>query len=111
MSRSDTRIALKPYLEKITNECSELSKQELTDVILALAKDEPVSRRVIFLQKLRSFLPENSLVEKIVPDVEKAEKIIYEYCKKKYNRHSAFRNEVITVINRSGLLKNIGISW
>lgn len=69
MSRLDTRISLKPYLEKITNNCSELSRQELTDVILELAKDEPTSRRIPFLQKFQSLLPENGSKDTIVTDV------------------------------------------
>ena len=58
MNELKKRIALKPYLETIKNDCSTLSKQELTNVILGLAKDEPVSRRVPFLQKLQSLMPE-----------------------------------------------------
>ncbi|MCK5099592.1 MAG: hypothetical protein KAR45_15900, partial [Desulfobacteraceae bacterium] len=65
----NTRIALKPYLETITNDCSGLSKQELTEVILGLAKDELTSRRVPFLQKFQSLLPENGSKDTIVADV------------------------------------------
>jgi len=65
----NTRIALKPYLETITKDCSELSKQELTEIILGLAKDELTSRRVPFLQKFQSLLPENGSKDTIVADV------------------------------------------
>ncbi len=65
----NTRIALKPYLETITNDCSELSKQELTQVILGLAKDELTSRRIPFLQKFQSLLPENGSKDTIMVDV------------------------------------------
>ena len=43
-------------------------------------------------------------------DVENAVKIIHEYCKEKYNRHSAFKREVKMVTSRSKLLQNAGIS-
>lgn len=59
MNRSDkqNRIALKPYLESISTDCSKLSKQELTDLILNLAKSESAAGRTAFLSKFRSFLP------------------------------------------------------
>ncbi|WP_457552627.1 hypothetical protein [Desulfobacula sp.] len=64
----NTRIALKPYLETITKDCSGLSKQELTQIILGLAKDELTSRRVPFLQKFQSLLSENGSKDTIVSD-------------------------------------------
>jgi len=42
-------------------------------------------------------------------DAKKAAKIIHEYCKEKYNRHSAFKREVKKVVSHSKLLQNIGI--
>lgn len=69
MAQFDTRIALKPYLEIIEKNCRELSKQELTDVILGLAKDQSTSRRISFLQKFKSFLPVAELRETMTADV------------------------------------------
>lgn len=69
MNKSDTKIALKPYLKTIADGCSELSKQELTDIILGLAKDEPASGRIAFLQKFRSLLHEDGSQYEIAADV------------------------------------------
>ncbi len=69
MAQFDTRIALKPYLELIENDCSKLSKQELADVILRLAKDQSTSQRISFLQKFKSFLPATGLRETMTADV------------------------------------------
>jgi hypothetical protein len=73
-----TRIALKPYLDKITEHCSPLSKKELSDMIISLAKDVPTSSRIQFLDKIESCLPgRKSLtapnadpVEQILDDIE-----------------------------------------
>lgn len=43
-------------------------------------------------------------------DKEKAAILIHEYCKGKYNRHIAFKREVKTMISRSRLLQNAGIT-
>ncbi|MCF8108445.1 MAG: hypothetical protein K9J81_05580 [Desulfohalobiaceae bacterium] len=51
-------MALKPYLECIAQYCSRLSKQELLELLLNLAKSEKASGRKDFLLKLQSFLPD-----------------------------------------------------
>jgi len=72
------KIALKPYLEKITGYCSTLSNQELTDILIRLARDIPTSGRVNFLEKIESCLPgrrsatmpDTDPVEQILDDIE-----------------------------------------
>ena len=49
-----TKIALKPYLDTITGYCNTLSSEELTDIIISLAKDIPTAGRVKFLGKIES---------------------------------------------------------
>lgn len=61
------KMALKPYLEAIEALCNESSKEELTETILALAKEVPVGERAGFLFRLRTFFPG----EKIKPDAGK----------------------------------------
>lgn len=81
-----TQIALKPYLDKITEHCSALSNKELTDVIISLAKDVPTSARVQFLEKIESCLPgrkstavpEADSVEQIIDDIEALKESIEE---------------------------------
>jgi len=53
----EAKIALKPYLDSIAGYCDTLSNQELTDIIIGLAKDVPTSGRVEFLKKMESYLP------------------------------------------------------
>ncbi|GMQ79861.1 MAG: hypothetical protein BMS9Abin03_306 [Thermodesulfobacteriota bacterium] len=73
-----SKIALKPYLDTIAGYCDTLSSQELTDVIISLAKDVPTSTRVQFLEKIESCLPgrksaavpEADTVERILDDIE-----------------------------------------
>ncbi|RKX61475.1 MAG: hypothetical protein DRP37_03865 [Thermodesulfobacteriota bacterium] len=69
-----SKIALKPYLDTITGYCSTLSNEELTNIIISLAKDVPTSGRIGFLEKLRSYLP-NQKVE-MVPEAGKIEQIL-----------------------------------
>jgi len=72
------KVALKPYLEKITGYCSTLSNQELTDILIRLARDIPTSGRVNFLEKIESCLPgrrsatmpDTDPVEQILDDIE-----------------------------------------
>lgn len=61
MNNRKNRIALKPYLEMIEKDCSQLSRKELIDLILDLAKDEPTSGRMAFLRKLKAVLPGKSM--------------------------------------------------
>jgi len=57
MKDSQLKMALKPYLERISVFCGNLSKRELTDILLSLAKEQSVSQRVSFLSKVESCLP------------------------------------------------------
>ena len=81
-----SKIALKPYLDTITGYCKSLSNEELTNIIVTLAKDVPTSGRVIFLQKIESCLPDGraamapgpSLVEQTLDDIEALKESIEE---------------------------------
>jgi hypothetical protein len=66
-----SKIALKPYLDTITGYCRSLSNQELTDMIVTLAKDVPTSGRVNFLEKIKSCLPDGRTAS--TPDLSPAE--------------------------------------
>ena len=55
-----SKIALKPYLDTITKYCNTLSDEELTDILICLARDVPTSDRVNFLEKIESYLPGRS---------------------------------------------------
>lgn len=57
MPRNSDRIAMKPYLDSVTEICDTLSREELVELILELARDEPTSRRVAFLDRLTSAVP------------------------------------------------------
>ncbi|MDM8541626.1 hypothetical protein QUF90_11120 [Desulfococcaceae bacterium HSG9] len=63
---SQKKMALKPYLEAIEKYCTQLSDNELTNVIISLAKEISVRERQGFLDKLHSFSP----AEKAMPDEE-----------------------------------------
>ena len=52
-----SKIALKPYLDKIVGCCDLLSKKELMDIIISLAKEVPIDSRMEFLRKIQSCLP------------------------------------------------------
>jgi len=58
MSQDDQRITnprllgLKPYLESLREQCDRLSKQELTEVLLGLAKEARPRQRAAFLEKI-----------------------------------------------------------
>ena len=81
-----SKIALKPYLDTITGYCRSLSNQELTHMIVALAKDVPTAERVNFLEKVKSCLPDgratkapdSSSVEQILDEVEALKESIEE---------------------------------
>jgi len=49
-----SKIALKPYLDTITGYCKSLSNEELTHMIVTLAKDVPTSGRVLFMEKIKA---------------------------------------------------------
>ncbi len=61
---SQKKLALKPYLEAIEKYCTRLSQDELTGVIINLAKEISVGERQNYLDKLHSFSPAN----KVIPD-------------------------------------------
>ena len=63
MTNRNKRIALKPYLETIENHCSLLSREELIQLMLSLAKDKPTSERVHFLEKLKTLSPGKNIVK------------------------------------------------
>ena len=81
-----SKIALKPYLDIIAGFCDTLSNEELTDIIIGLAKDVPTSGRVEFLKKIESGLPgrtaavmpEAGPVEQILDDMEALKESIEE---------------------------------
>jgi thioredoxin-like negative regulator of GroEL len=68
------KIALKPYLDTIAGYCNTLSNQELTDILIRLARDIPTSGRVEFLKKIESYIPGHRLA--IMPDTDTAEQIL-----------------------------------
>jgi len=70
-----SKIALKPYLDKIAGYCSTLSNQELTDILICLAGDVPTSGRVNFLEKIESYLPGRRPA--VIPDTDAVEQILY----------------------------------
>jgi len=61
---SQSKMALKPYLEAIEVHCNQLSKEDLKNMIIHLAKEMAVAERRTFLSKLYSFSP----VKKTIPD-------------------------------------------
>lgn len=69
-----SKIALKPYLDIIAGDCSSLSNEELTDVILSLAKGIPTSGRVDFLENLHSYLPGRQSA--VLPERDSVEQIL-----------------------------------
>ncbi len=81
-----SKIALKPYLDTITGYCNTLSNEELTNILICLAKDVPTSGRVNFLEKIESYLPgrrpaimpEADPVEQILDDIEALKESIEE---------------------------------
>lgn len=68
------KIALKPYLDTISGYCDTLSNQELTKVIIGLAKDVSTSGRVKFLKKFESFLPDARTA--VTSDTNRVEEIL-----------------------------------
>ncbi len=69
-----SKIALKPYLDIIAGYYSTLSNQELTDILISLARDAPTSGRVDFLEKIKSYLPGRR--SKTMPDTDPVEQIL-----------------------------------
>ncbi len=67
---SQSKIALKPYLEIIKNHCEQLTNEELADVILRLAQEVPVEKRVSFLNKIESCLPGSPSIKKTDPNLQ-----------------------------------------
>lgn len=79
------KIALKSYLKAISDECAPLSKQELTQVILGLAKDKSPADRIDFLAQFRSVLhgktpkPETQIdVAALVKDIRSLKEAVLE---------------------------------
>jgi tetratricopeptide (TPR) repeat protein len=69
-----SKIALKPYLDSIFGYCDTLSKEELTKIIIDMAKDVSTSGRVVFLEKLESFLTDGKKV--MAPDTESVDQVL-----------------------------------
>ncbi|MGB9500493.1 MAG: hypothetical protein ACKVE4_12295 [Dissulfuribacterales bacterium] len=69
-----SKIALKPYLDALSGFCDTLSNEELTDMIIRLAKDVPTSGRVQFLEKIESCLPGRQTV--VMSDADPVEQIL-----------------------------------
>ena len=80
------RIAIKPYLEKIAAYCDTLTNTQLKEVIFSLAKDIPTSKRVDFLDKIKTSLPDTrsinvrkiTPIEQILQDIESLKENIKE---------------------------------
>lgn len=74
----ETKIALRPYLDRISAYCESLSNDELTDIVIGLAKEVPTSGRVEFLKKIEfclpgrkpAVMPEAGPVEQILDEIE-----------------------------------------
>lgn len=79
MEDSTRKMPLKQYLEAAREHCQGLSKEELVETLLELAKEAPVRGRTDFLDRIRAFGPkamavkkepgkdfENALLERIV---------------------------------------------
>jgi hypothetical protein len=69
----------------IEKDCSQLSRKELIDLILALARDEPTSGRVVFLKKLKAVFPGKSMertigsgMDKLLEDIQALKESILE---------------------------------
>ena len=73
---NQNRIALKPYLEQIKEFCLPLSKEELTGVVVGLAKDVSTSERVGFLEKIKSVLPGRGPSE--IPETPRIDEVLNE---------------------------------
>ncbi len=58
----EKKIALRPYLEQVTGICAGLSREELGEVILSLAKEVRMDGRMEFLDKLQAYLPHRQSV-------------------------------------------------
>ena len=71
-----SKIALKPYLDTISGYCRSLSNQELTNMIVNLAKDVPTAERVDFLEKIKSCLPDGRATR--TPDLSPVELMLDE---------------------------------
>ncbi|MFC1849594.1 hypothetical protein ACFL27_05235 [candidate division CSSED10-310 bacterium] len=68
------KLALRPYLEAIEKYCNQLSKNEMTETIINLAKEIPVGEREGFLNILHSFSP----TKKAIPDEENVRDKIFD---------------------------------
>ena len=119
-------FVLNLYLESVKKRCSRSSKQELTEIILGLAKEVPAKQRPGFLEAIDRLTREHSPVvvyEQILRRIEALKAEIGQriasiqdgtYCEDHYqgyrgwdhdyHRHSAFPRELDSVIAASGRL-------
>ena len=74
MSRTSSNLALRPYLERIRGICESLSPQELTEVLLSMAKGVPVAKRIEFLGQIEECLPGKKPTPP--PDVDDVEELL-----------------------------------
>ncbi len=70
MANASRGIALKPYLEAVEEHCSKLSKAELVQLVMSMAKEESTFERELFLDKLETFMPGKKGVKTALPDIE-----------------------------------------
>ncbi|KPA14246.1 hypothetical protein MHK_005546, partial [Candidatus Magnetomorum sp. HK-1] len=75
---SQSKMALKPYLEAINDHCNQLSKDELKDIILHLAKEMAVGERSTFLSKLYSISPVKPTVPDEIDETDIRKKLFHE---------------------------------
>jgi hypothetical protein len=68
MINRNERIALKPYLETIENHCGQLSREELIQLMLSLAKDVSTSGRMHFMERLKTLSPGKSVAKAVSSD-------------------------------------------
>ena len=59
MSNHPEKIALKPYLEKVTALCDSLSREELTEIIQSLASDCAAGKRMPFLKRIKNVISDD----------------------------------------------------
>ncbi len=59
MGNHPEKIALKPYLEKVTAFCDSLSREELIDIIQSLAGDCSADKRMPFLKKIQHVISDD----------------------------------------------------
>jgi hypothetical protein len=75
---SQSKMALKPYLEAINDHCNQLSKDELKDIIIHLAKEMAVGERTAFLSKIFAISPIKPKVPDKINETDIRKKLFHE---------------------------------